>query len=106
VTKEVSMRTLLMSLSILAGATMAAASPASAAPRPVAPVAQPLALAQDQGLVQPVQWHDWRYRQWRRHEAYDRWRRHEAWRHRGYGYGYGRPWGGPPGRAYGYYRRW
>lgn len=23
---------------------------------------------------------DWRYRQWRREEAWERWRRHEAWR--------------------------
>lgn len=90
------MRNFILTLAILAGA--AAATVASAAPHAI-----PLVAAQGAdgvGLVQPVQYYPgWRYREARRHEAYERFRRHEARRewHRehghgpryGYGYGYG-----------------
>lgn len=29
--------------------------------------------------VQTVEWGDWRYREWRRHRAWEHARRHEAW---------------------------
>jgi hypothetical protein len=67
------MRTLLMSLTVLAGATVASASVAHAAPeaRFVAPVI-------DAPHLQTVQYYeDWRAREWRRHEEQERWRRHE-----------------------------
>ena len=90
------MRKFLLMLPILAAATAGAhASPAVAFP--VAP-----AILADGIQAQPVQYfEDWRYREFRRREAYERFRRHEArreWRREhefygprfGHGYGYGR----------------
>ena len=67
------MRKFLMALTGLAG--VAAVPAAQAAPRAV-----PAPPAGDPAAVQPVQYHgDWRYREWRRHEAFERYRRHQ-WR--------------------------
>ncbi len=92
------MRKFLLALAILAGG--AAATGASAAPHAVPLAAAPAAYGA--ALVQPVQYYypAWRYREARRHIAYERFRRHEArreWRREhgfygprfGYGYGYG-----------------
>jgi len=95
--KEVrDMRNFILTLAVLAGAA-AAATGASAAPHAIPLAAAP--GADGAGLVQPVQYYPgWRYREARRHEAYERFRRHEARRewHREhgfygprYGYGYG-----------------
>ena len=80
------MRKLLMSLTVIAGAALAAGSVAHARPMsgpeagPAAvlvPMVAPAAPAE----VVPVQYYeDWRHREWRRREAYERWRRHEEWR--------------------------
>jgi len=92
------MRKFLMVMTVLAGATAAAG--AHAAPAVALPTGIQAALAE--GVqAQPVQYYgeDWRYREFRRREAFERFRRHEArreWRreHEGYGprygYGYGR----------------
>ena len=70
------MRKLLMSLTVLAGTTVAAASAANAAP-----LASPIHVEAAMPHVQTVQYYeDWRYREWRRHEAWEHWRRHEEWR--------------------------
>ncbi len=67
------MRKFLMGLTILAG--VAAVPAAQAASRAV-----PSPLAFDAPIVQPAQYYgDWRYREWRRHEAFERYRRHQ-WR--------------------------
>ena len=91
------MRNFLMALTVLAGTAVATGANAA----PTGNAAQPAlhATAVDgAALVQPVQYYpDWRYREWRRREAYERFRRRE-WRREhgfygrpyGYGYGYGR----------------
>ena len=74
------MRKFLMSLTVIAGATIAA-SAANAAPVAIEFVA-------GTPHVQTVQfyegWHgdSWRAHEWRRHEEWVRARRHEEWRHR------------------------
>ncbi len=90
------MRKFLLTLAVLTG-TAAAASGADAAPRAIPIAATPAAVGT--ALLQPVQYYpDWRYREARRHEAYERFRRHEVrreWRREHgfygprYGYGYG-----------------
>ena len=90
------MRKFLLALAVLAGGA-ATATGVSAAPRAIPLAATP--ATDGAALVQPVQYYpDWRYREARRHEAYERFRRHEArreWRQeRGFqgprhGYGYG-----------------
>ena len=74
------MRKFLMGLTILAGA-FAMTPGVHAAPR----FANPVRAASGQPAVQSVQYFgdrdDWRYREWRRREAFERYRRHEAWRH-------------------------
>ncbi len=71
------MRKILMGLTVLAGAVVAA-SGVDAAPRFMAPVSTVTSAA----VVQPVRYHeDWRYREWRRREELERFRRHEEWRH-------------------------
>ena len=102
------MRKFLMMMTVLAGA--AAATGAHAAPAAVALPGAALDVASqalaDGALVQPVQYYeDWRYREFRRHEAFERFRRHEEWRRfhqarEGYG-----GWGGGYGRGYGGYYR-
>ena len=68
------MRKFLLSLTVLAGATVATASVAHAAP-----VSIPVYTGGAQ--VQTVQYYEgWRAREWRRHERYEHWRRHEEWR--------------------------
>ena len=73
------MRKFLLSLSVLGGAA-AAASAAHATP-----AVGPIPVLAGQPMLQNVQYYDdWRYREWRRHEAYERWRRHEEsrrWHH-------------------------
>lgn len=92
------MRKFLLALAVLAGAA-AAATGASAAPRAIPFAAAP--AAGGAALMQPVQYYPgWRYREARRHAAYERFQHHEArreWRREhgfygpryGYGYGYG-----------------
>lgn len=79
-------RTILMALSVVAGAT-AATGGAHGAPR----MAGPIPLAMDAPAVQPVQYYeDWRHREWRRREAFERFQRREArreWRRERHGYG-------------------
>ena len=80
------MRKMLLSLSVLAGATAALASVAPAAH--AAPVA--FAIATVPAHVQTVQYYEGRrHDEWHRREAYERWRRHEERRrwhehHRGW----------------------
>lgn len=90
------MKKFLLTLAVLAGGAVAA-NGASAAPRVIPFAAAP--AIDGAALVQPVQYYpDWRYREARRHEAYERFHRHEArreWRREHgfygprYGYGYG-----------------
>ena len=91
------MRKFLFALAVLAGGA-AAATGAIAAPRAIPLAAAP--AADGAALVQPVQYYNpgWRYREARRHVAYERFRHHEVrheWhREHGfygprYGYGYG-----------------
>ncbi len=92
------MRNFILTLAVLAGGA-AVATGASAAPHVIPLAAAP--GADGAALVQPVQYYpDWRYREARRHEAYERFRRHEARRewHREHGYG--------PRYGYGYGSRY
>ena len=69
------MRMFLLSLSILGGAAAAAAAAHAT------PGVGPIPLLTGQPMMHNVQYYeDWRYREWRRHEAFERWRRHEEWR--------------------------
>lgn len=97
------MRKFLMAMTVLAGATVAAGAYAA----PVAALPSGIHAAASEGArVQPVQYYgeDWRYREFRRREAYERFRRHEArreWRREheyGHGYGHGHGYGGGYGR--------
>ncbi len=87
------MKKFLLTLSVLAGAALAPGAHAAPGALPHAVAAVP-ALDAD-ALMQPVQYYpDWRYREWRRREAYERFRRREWRREHGfygprYGYGYG-----------------
>ena len=73
------MRNKLLSLTAIAGATVALAS--TTTPAQAAPVA--FAVAAPSAHVQTVQYYgDWRRDEWRRREAYERHRRHEEWRRR------------------------
>ncbi len=64
------MRGLVFGLMALAGV---ASAPAHAAPHAV-----PLLGLNSAPLIVPVQYYeDWRYREWRRREAFEHWRRHE-----------------------------
>ena len=93
------MRKFLMAMTVLAGATVAAGAHAA----PVAALPSGIHAAVSEGArVQPVQYYgeDWRYREFRRREAYERFRRQEArreWRHE-HGHGYGHGYGGGYGR--------
>jgi len=102
------MRKFLLTMAVLAGAGIA--SGAHATPR-LLPLAAP--AADGTTLAQPVQYYeDWRYREFRRRQAYERFRRFEArreWRREHgygprYGYGYGGGYGGSYGGGYGGYR--
>ena len=71
------MRKILMGLTVLTGLA-AAASAANAAPKFVAP----MPMASGAATVQPVHYYeDWRYREWRRRQAFERFGRHQEWRH-------------------------
>lgn len=77
------MRKFLLSAAAFAGIAVASqfAGAGAAQAQPPAPpqVTTAAYVAGGGGLIQPVQYNDWR---WRRHE-YWRWRRHEYWRHHG-----------------------
>ena len=103
------MRKFLMMMTVLAGAaaaTGAYAAPATAVALPGAVLNVASQALADGALAQPVQYYeDWRYREFRRREAFERFRRHEEWRRfhqarEGYG-GWGGGYGGGHG---GYYR--
>ncbi len=69
------MRKLLMSLTILASATLAGASTSHAA---AAVVLQPEAFGMPH--VQTIQYGEgWRHDGWHRHDSWVRWHRHQEW---------------------------
>lgn len=88
------MRKFLLTMAVLAGAALATG--AQAAPGVLPHASLPAAMLDTGATVQPVQYYpDYRYREFRRREAYERFRRHQERRrfreYNGYGprYGYG-----------------